>query len=279
MDFIVLNIGQATTRHEWNNRDISSPFMRIYYVNDGKALLHLPGKDIEATGGHMYLIPAYVAHSYECTPGLDFYYLFVYQRVQNGTNLFETYDSPLEVKANEASRLLFENYCKLYPHLHLPSQDAAHFEAHPHYREYAQTSMQMPYWERLQLHGMVEILLSYFVKHARPTEAVRDSRIPQLMEYVRLHLNENITVGDLAAHACVTKSHLIRLFHQALGITPLQYVLRKKVQHAQRLLLATDLSVKEIAHKVGFDDVSYFIRLFRKSLGFTPQEYRIKLIG
>ena len=139
--------------------------------------------------------------------------------------------------------------------------------------------MQMPYWERLQLHGMVEILLSYFVKHARPTEAVRDSRIPQLMEYVRLHLNENITVGDLAAHACVTKSHLIRLFHQALGITPLQYVLRKKVQHAQRLLLATDLSVKEIAHKVGFDDVSYFIRLFRKSLGFTPQEYRIKLIG
>lgn len=279
MDFIVLNIGQATTSHHWRNKDISSPFVRIFHVKKGHAVLHLPGREAEVSEGHMYLIPAYIPHSYECDPGFDFHYLFVFQLSERGMTVFDTYEFPLEVRANEGARLLFGHYCALYPQLQLPTQDADHFEAHPHYREYAQASMQMPHWERLQLHGMVEIILSYFVKHAQPIHATRDKRIAQLMEYVQLHLNKNVTMQDMADKVCLTKSHMIRLFRQTMGITPLQYVLRKKVQYAQYLLLSTDLTVAEVAHRLGMEDASYFIRLFRKSLGFTPQEYRTKLIG
>lgn len=279
MDFIVLNIGQAKTSHHWENRDISSPFVRIFHVRKGRAILHLPGKEVAVSEGHMYLVPSYMAHSYECEPGFDFHYLFVFQLSERGMTVFDTYEFPLEVEANEGARLLFDHYCALYPQLQLPTQSADHFEAHPRYREYAQASMQMPYWERLQLHGMVEIILSYFVKHATPLCAMKDKRIALLMEYVQQHLGENITVKDMADVACLTKSHMIRLFRQTLGTTPLQYVLRKKVQYAQYLLLSTDLTGAEVAQRIGIDDASYFIRLFRKSIGFTPQEYRTKLIG
>ena len=279
MDFIVLNLGHACTVNPWGHRDISSPFIRLYYIKQGRAVLHLPEGDMEATAGHMYLIPSYVPHSYECEPGFDFYYLFVFQWLERGVSVFQTYDFPYQVRSNEATQLLFENYCNLYPQLNLPSQDAAKFDAHPSYRESVQASMQMAHYERLQLHGLVEILFSYFVKHAKQRAVMSDSRMAGLMKYVQEHMEEPLSTEELAQQACVTKCHLIRMFRSALGMTPLRYITQCKVQHAQTLLLRTELSVKQVGEAVGFKDISYFIRLFRRQLGFTPQEYREKLIG
>lgn len=279
MDFIVLNLGHACTVNPWGHRDISSPFIRLYYIKQGRAVLHLPEGDMEATAGHMYLIPSYVPHSYECEPGFDFYYLFVFQWLERGVSVFQAYDFPYQVRSNEATQLLFENYCNLYPQLNLPSQDADKFDAHPSYREYVQAYMQMAHYERLQLHGLVEILFSYFVKHAKPRAVMNDCRMAGLMKYVQEHMEEPLSTEELAQHACVTKCHLIRMFRSALGMTPLRYITQCKVQYAQTLLLRTDLSVRQVGEAVGFKDISYFIRLFRRQLGFTPQEYREKLIG
>ena len=279
MDFIVLNLGHACTVNPWGHRDISSPFIRLYYIKQGRAVLHLPEGDMEATAGHMYLIPSYVPHSYECEPGFDFYYLFVFQWLERGVSVFQAYDFPYQVRSNEATQLLFENYCNLYPQLNLPSEDADKFDAHPSYREYVQAYIQMAHYERLQLHGLVEILFSYFVKHAKPRAVMNDCRMAGLMKYVQEHMEEPLSTEELAQHACVTKCHLIRMFRSALGMTPLRYITQCKVQYAQTLLLRTDLSVRQVGEAVGFKDISYFIRLFRRQLGFTPQEYREKLIG
>lgn len=279
LDFIVLNLGHARTVHAWGNRDISSPFARIYYVKQGRAVVHLPACDQELSPGHMYLIPTFQPHSYECDPGFEFYYLFVYQRMSDNRDVFEAYDLPLEVRSNEATQLLFENYCTLYPQLHLPTADAEQFDRHPSYRDYAKAYMHMEAYERMQLHGLVEILFSYFMKHGHATSLVNDPRLQRVLTYIHQHLSSPITLEQLADVACLTRASLIRSFRQALAITPLQYILRRKIQEAQALLLGTDLTVQEIGRRVGFEDTSYFIRLFRKSLGFTPQDYRENLVG
>jgi AraC-like DNA-binding protein len=77
--------------------------------------------------------------------------------------------------------------------------------------------------------------------------------------------------------AYVTPPHLTRLFKTAFGMPPLRYIIQKKVQYAQGLLLTTDMTVRDIAREIGIDDVSYFIRVFKKTIGFTPQDYRNKL--
>ena len=265
-DFIVLNLGYAQTVHHWGNEDISSPFARIYYVKQGRAILHMEHCDVEAVPGNMYLIPTYMPHSYECEPGFGFYYLFVYQMLRQGGNVFDIYDFPLEVKANEAARLLFENYCHLYPQLNLPTYDATAFG-------------KMEIYERMQLKGLVVILFSYFMKRAHVREEAIDERFLRVLEFVRQHISRPISIEELADCACLTKSYLIRSFRQTMGITPLQYVLRQKIQHAQSLLLGTNDSVASISLAVGFPDASYFTRLFHRQLGFTPLEYRKKLIG
>ena len=278
-DFIVLTLGYARTAHRWTNHDISSPFVRLFYIRSGEAVLHLEDTDVHLTAGHMYMLPGYTPHAYECEPGLEFYYLFIYQPELEKASLYDLYDFPYEVNANEGARLLFEHYCMLDPQLNLPSRDAEAFLNHQAYRDYAQAYLRMEAFERMQLHGMVEILLSYFLKHSRPKALVEDSRIAIVLDYVQAHISQSITVEDLADQACLTKSYLIRLFRQHMGITPLQYVIRKKIHHAQTLLLGTEMTVSQVSGAVGFSDVSYFIRLFRKNLGFTPQEYRSKLIG
>lgn len=278
-EFIVLNLGHAKTQHKWTNEDISSPFVRMFYVKNGKAVLHLTDRDITVTSGHIYLLPSYTPHAYECDPEFEFYYLFIYQRKMDISKMFDIYDFPYEVKSNVATQLLFENYCNLYPQLALPSRDAEAFLNHQAYRDYAHAFMQMEWYERLQLHGLVEILISYFVKHATRKQIVSDERIIKILEYVNNNVCHTISVEDLADKACLTKSYLIRIFRQNLGITPLQYVIQKKIQYSQTLLLDSDMSINEVARAVGIPDVSYYIRLFKKNLGFTPQEYRIKLIG
>lgn len=279
IDFIVLNLGYVQLLRDWGNKDISSPFARIYYVRRGNAMLHLPQGDIQVKPGCMYMVPNYVPHSYECQRGFGFYYLFVFQRIRRQADIFDRFEFPIEVPSSEATRQLFSSYCHLYPQLHLPVHDATAFDSHPAFREYAHAFSRMEFYERMQLHGLVAIVFSYFMKGARPRVISTDMRIARLVDYVQQHIADSISIDELADIACLTKPYLIRMFRNSLGTTPLQYIIRKKVQKAQALLLDTDQSVAAIARAVGMQDASYFIRLFRKNLGVTPQEYRQKLIG
>ena len=58
------------------------------------------------------------------------------------------------------------------------------------------------------------------------------------------------------------------------GVTPSKYINQKKIEKAQLILVTDEMSVKNVAFSLSFDDYSYFNRLFKKTTGLTPQEYR-----
>ncbi len=268
----VLNVGYAETRHKWGDRDISSPFARLYYVKKGTARLYMADSEVEVSPGNMYLVPTFVPHRYECEPGTGFYYMFLFGH--NLSAAFDRHEFPVEVRANEAVDLLFTNYCTLYPELSLPYASAEDFERHPAYREYAMRYTLMERFAKMQLQGLALIIMSYFVKRATPRLEQRDERLRRVADYVKQNIHSAIALDDMADVACVTKTYLIHLFRRMMGVTPLQYVIRKRIQHAQGLLLTTNMAVTLIARSVGVEDTSYFIRLFKKHIGFTPQGYR-----
>lgn len=273
----VLNAGYAKTTKAWSGTGFSSPFARLYYVKSGKATIHLPHTQMQVRGGFMYLVPSFMPHSLDCESGLEFYYLFVYERYGTQTDLFDIYSFPFEVEANEAIDLLFQNYCNYYPELTLPLSTVDDFYNHPAFQEYAVRYANMDRFMKMQLQGFVWIVGSFFMKHASKRLTDMDTRLLRVVEYVKSNINIQIELSDLASMACVTTSHLGRLFRQHLGCSPLQFILRTRIQCAQRLLITTSYTINVIAHEVGFNDTSYFIRLFRQRLGFTPQEYRDKL--
>ena len=277
INICVLNAGYARATNRWSGTGLSSPFVRLYYIKAGHAEITMPDAHLSAKPGCMYIVPSFVPHSITCEAGLEFYYLFVYERYGEQTDLFDIYSFPHEVEANAAIDLLFENYCNYYPELNLPYQTAEDFYAHPSYQEYVVRYANMDRFEKMQLQGFVWIVGSFFMKYAHKRLDDIDDRVLRVMAYVKDNVQQEMTSELLAGIACVTKAHLGRMFRETLGCSPIQFVLRTRLQHAQRLLVTTSRSIVDIAAEVGFNDVSYFVRLFRQKIGFTPQEYRVHL--
>ena len=92
--------------------------------------------------------------------------------------------------------------------------------------------------------------------------------------YIQTHLAETLSLATLAAVAEMSPAHFARLFKQATGLTPHQYVSLCRIAHAKRLLAETDCALIEISAQVGCTDQSHFTALFRRYVSMTPQAYR-----
>lgn len=273
----ILNIGLAYHNGDWNWKDVSSPFTRIFYVKEGEAILHLPKESVRLRSGFLYIVPAYTKHSYECEGHFVHYYLHVSEGFKNEMNFLEMYDLPTEVPGCKDDEIILERMCEELPQMKLPESNPSAYDNTTRISDYVQRYHSMPLWQRMELRGDTLILMSRFMREAVPHVWTNDERIKRVMEYIHKNIDQSIDVDKLADVACLTKAYLIRLFRREFGTSPLQYVNVKKVERAQLLLFTTDMSVKEVAYTLGFVDHSYFIRMFRKQTGITPLSYRSQM--
>jgi len=96
------------------------------------------------------------------------------------------------------------------------------------------------------------------------------ARANRVCEYIDSHLQENITLEGLAEIAQLSVHHFARAFRQSLGIPPHNYIVQRRIEHAQQLLRNTELPVSEIAIVAGFTDQSHLARHFRTITGVSP---------
>ena len=74
--------------------------------------------------------------------------------------------------------------------------------------------------------------------------------------------------------SCMSKDHFIRIFKREMYMTPINYVMKKKIERAQLKLITENTEVKEIAYQLGFENQGYFNRVFKRFTGLTPLAYR-----
>ena len=123
---------------------------------------------------------------------------------------------------------------------------------------------------------LISILNEIFIKMHTSTK--RTDAFAGLGASMKDFLNTQVTskfhIELLCRHISKSESQTIRLFKKIFGITPYTYVLSKKIEFAQKLLIDTNLSIKEIATKLCFADEYYFSNIFKEKTGKTPTEYR-----
>jgi AraC family transcriptional regulator len=93
-------------------------------------------------------------------------------------------------------------------------------------------------------------------------------------DYVGDNLVHNLTLEELAGVAHMSPYHFSRLFKRSTGLSPHQYVVRKRVERAKDLLKNTELSLHEVALSVGFADQSHLSRYTKRLLGASPKSLR-----
>jgi AraC family transcriptional regulator len=100
------------------------------------------------------------------------------------------------------------------------------------------------------------------------------ARLRKIEDYVHTHLAESISIETLAELAELSPFHFSRVFKQTTGMTPLQFVIRERMLHAQQLIRETSRSLIEIALEVGYTSPSHFAQVFRRAVGVAPTQFR-----
>ena len=103
----------------------------------------------------------------------------------------------------------------------------------------------------------------------------RTSRECKFIEqYLNEHFAENITLDTLSSLTYMNKYYMVHAFKKYKGLSPINYLIDRRISEAKRLLETTNHSVSKISQAVGFSSQSYFSQVFRKELGITPLQYR-----
>lgn len=107
-----------------------------------------------------------------------------------------------------------------------------------------------------------------------PKKSTDYESIVHVIQYIDDNFSHSIKLSELSRLANMSTTKLKNLFRQFTGCTITEYILSKKTDYASHLLADSDLSIEELAKKVGFDTVSGFSTSFKKQMGIPPSEYR-----
>ncbi|MCF0242702.1 MAG: response regulator [Treponema sp.] len=98
--------------------------------------------------------------------------------------------------------------------------------------------------------------------------------IKKVCDYINLHLSSDFSLEDAAQDAGISPFYLSKLFKEEMNDTFVNYVTNMKMKKASRLLLETEMSIKEITAATGYNDQNYFSKIFKNKFDSTPSEYR-----
>ena len=125
--------------------------------------------------------------------------------------------------------------------------------------------------------GLVIYILSTIIS-IKKNENFAGKQIEQTIQKacltIRENIDKNLSIEQLASDLNIDYSIFRKVFKQYTGIPPGQYHLSLRIRQAKDLLINTELSIKEISYRLGFESIFYFSRVFKSKTGISPTEYK-----
>lgn len=136
--------------------------------------------------------------------------------------------------------------------------------------------------DRLALDSATQTALLHILRHysqrrlpeIRPKGGLAPWQQRKVLEYIEQHLDQTLTLTELARQTNLSDFHFARMFKHAIGQAPHRYVLHRRLNLARQLLTQRQLSMTEIALRCGFSSASHFSNRFRADCGVSPSQYQ-----
>lgn len=100
------------------------------------------------------------------------------------------------------------------------------------------------------------------------------NRFAFVVEYIKSHIHEDITVDKLSNLCYMSKPNFFRCFKREFGISPVDFVIQERIKAAKKLLKDMNVTISQACYSVGINNLSYFFKLFKRIEGVTPNEFR-----
>lgn len=120
-------------------------------------------------------------------------------------------------------------------------------------------------------HTLITALTEYCYEHQWLQTA--SGQLHKILAYMDMYYNQAISIEEISHHFNYTPEHFIRMFQKETNFTPYQYLIHRRMREAGNLLLQ-DVSVKEVALLVGYQDAKVFSYRFRQIFGVAPSQYK-----
>lgn len=127
----------------------------------------------------------------------------------------------------------------------------------------------------LQQHHHIARIINNLPPVKKTTRVELYKRLSRAMDVLRSGFCGEISLDQLAAEACLSKYHFLRLFRAAYGLSPYQYIQHLRIEKAKVLLAGSVISVMDLAELLGFDNSQSFSRLFFRKMRLYPTQYRL----
>jgi len=112
----------------------------------------------------------------------------------------------------------------------------------------------------------------------RPRSGLDPTRLRRVIQHIEYHIEDDLTLDDLARVACLSAFHFSRRFAVSMGMPPHRYVSQRRLERAMEMIASGELPLSEIAVRSGFSSQASFSRAFRRTVGLSPGEYRRHLL-
>ena len=119
-------------------------------------------------------------------------------------------------------------------------------------------------------------LLSYYMHEStfEPLRVINDERILTIVRYINDHIDEDISLADLAKLVHFNPNYFVKYFKKITGKPPMEFMLNNRIARAKVLLQNGETQIKDIALSVGFNNPEHFSHIFKQRTGYSPTQYR-----
>ncbi len=259
--------------HDLTEVEHSHDFCELIVVTRGKSMHMLEGNEFPVTAGDVFLLQGHQQHHFFDRENLD---------------LINIMYDPEKIGLPESDLRRMPGYCALFlleptyrrqhnfaSRLHLKRVPLAHVEQLAEEME-NECDNDAPGREVALRAKLLELMvyLSRAYTSTDTTEAHALLRVGNVIGALENDFSKDWKLEELQNIAHMSRSNLMRVFRKATGQTPIEYLVRLRIQRAMELLRNTDLNITEIALETGFNDSNYFTRQFKRINGSAPTAFR-----
>ncbi len=246
-------------------------FFELHYITEGEIVTNTDGVANKYKPNEYYLMPPYVMHyhSHENPPNYDHVGLALRWKFERTSNAYTNPEINRMVNIlNNAMTTSVQDEGQTIIHMLQKMIEMSE-------QENTQTEQKLLFVSFLMaLTRVYAIQQRSYMNKVTPSKAGQKI-LNAAIEYIELNCASSLTVEEIAQNVHISYSHLSRLFTKYTFDSINDYIIRVRIDRAQRMLLTSDATISNIAKQVGFSSVSYFSNTFKKRNGMSPKQYRM----
>ncbi|CDF79780.1 transcriptional regulator, AraC family [Formosa agariphila KMM 3901] len=272
----LLHVGYAKIRRYSYYENVVSPFSRLIYVKRGCAEVCHTNQIFVLKSGSLYLIPSYVYNNFKCEEDYEHYYIDFFEEIKYGLSIYNFKDFIYEVEAIASDKEYFERLLEINPKIAIVDTEPKFYTNQLFFKTSNTDDNVFFKNQYIETNGIISILLSRFIKNTSglSEKETIEGDLNSIIIYIAKNLDKEITVEGLATYCSLNTDYFSRIFNKRFHTRPSKYIQQKRIERAQVLLLTTHDTLKQIAVKVGFQDIAHFSKTFKKITGNSPGKYR-----